>query len=122
MARLDEGDVARACGATAMIDLSDGIASDARRIAERSGVGVSLERVPAVPGATENEALCGGDDYELLFSVRDPGRAVRAFEAAGLRAPVVVGACTSDPSERVFANGPLPDCGWEHPWHLPANP
>jgi thiamine-monophosphate kinase len=122
VARLNEGAVARACGATAMIDLSDGIASDVRRIAERSGVGVSLERVPVAPGATESEALCGGDDYELLFCVRDAGRALEAFEAAGLRAPLVVGACTSDPSERVFADGPLPDCGWEHPWLLPANP
>ncbi len=120
VARLAEGEVARACGATAMIDLSDGIASDIRRIAERSGVGVSLDAVPVAPGATEHEALCGGDDYELLFSVRDAERAVRAFESAGLRAPLVVGACTTDPSERVFRNGPLPDCGWEHPWLLPT--
>ena len=50
---------------------------------------------------------------------RDAERAVRAFEAAGLRAPAVVGTCTSDPSELLLRDGPLPDCGWEHPWLLP---
>ncbi len=119
VARLAEGEVARACGATAMIDLSDGIASDVRRIAAASGVGASLEGVPVAAGATEIEALCGGDDYELLFSVRDAASAIRAFGNAGLRAPTVVGRCTSDRSALLFREEPLPDCGWEHPWSLP---
>jgi thiamine-monophosphate kinase len=119
IARLAEGEVARTCHATAMIDLSDGIASDVRRIASASGVGVSLHEVPIAVGATEDEALCGGDDYELLFCVRDAEGAIRAFEAAGLRAPLVVGSCASDPTAILFNGGPLPECGWEHPWLLP---
>ncbi len=102
-----------------MIDVSDGIASDVRRIAAASRVGVRLQDLPVATGATENEALCGGDDYVLLFSIRDAAEAIRAFEAAGLRAPLVVGICTSDPSELRLREGPLPDCGWEHPWLLP---
>jgi thiamine-monophosphate kinase len=104
-----------------MIDLSDGIASDARRIAAASGVGVIFQSIPVADGATENEALCGGDDYELLFCVPNADLAVRAFEAAGLRTPMVVGICTSNPSELRFGYRPLPDCGWEHDWLTPEN-
>jgi thiamine-monophosphate kinase len=116
VARLAEGEVARNCGATSMIDISDGLASDVRRVATASGVGVSLDGAPGAKGATETEALCGGDDYELLFSIGDATHAVRAFENAGLRTPLVIGTCTSDPSSLLFRHGLLPDCGWEHPW------
>lgn len=102
-----------------MIDLSDGIASDVRRIASASRVGVTLHGVPVAPGATEIDAVCGGDDYELLFSVGEADDALDAFEDAGLRAPTVVGECTHDPSVLTFRDRPLPNCGWEHPWFLP---
>jgi thiamine-monophosphate kinase len=67
--------------ANAMIDLSDGLSSDLRRLCEASKVGAEIrsERLPTVP-VTEAErkhrvdplqlALHGGDDYELLFTVR----------------------------------------------------
>jgi thiamine-monophosphate kinase len=120
VARLDEGTVARTSGATAMIDLSDGIASDLRRIAQASNVGVSLECVPVADGATEHDALCGGDDYELLFTARDPGPVRDAFSAAGLRVPEVLGECTSEPARILYGDSILPDCGYEHPWEIPT--
>jgi thiamine-monophosphate kinase len=120
VARLEEGRIARIAGATAMIDISDGIASDARRIAVASGVGMRFDTVPVAKGATEREALCGGDDYELLFAAPDVQRVVREFESAGLREPYVVGQCTADPSELTLRGEPLADCGYEHPWRIPT--
>ena len=67
--------------ATAAIDLSDGLADGVARLAEASGVGVELqaqalpihpETVAAAVGLGHDpvrEALAGGDDYELLFTV-----------------------------------------------------
>ena len=66
---------------TSMIDLSDGIASDLRRICEESKVGAEgdLASVPMDEAMVRvvgrwgerpaDYALCGGDDYELLFTL-----------------------------------------------------
>ena len=66
---LAEGARAREAGATAMIDVSDGLVADISHIADLSGVGFELVDVPVAPGATLAEALGGGDDYVLAFTV-----------------------------------------------------
>jgi thiamine-monophosphate kinase len=70
MPRTEEG-CALAAVATAMIDLSDGIATDAGRLARASGTGavIELERLPRAPGATVEQAAAGGEDYELLAAL-----------------------------------------------------
>jgi thiamine-monophosphate kinase len=121
-ARVAEGEAARRAGATAMIDVSDGLAADLWHLADESDVGVVIEHVPVAVGVArvadnpEALALGGGEDYELLFAATDPERVEDAFAAAGLTVPLRVGRCTPDPSERRLRDGPLPRLGWEHTW------
>ncbi len=114
VARLAEGEVARLAGATAAIDISDGLAADVRHLADASGVGIALDLVPVAHGARDDEALGGGEDYELILATGDPDQLVGAFEAAGLRKPIAIGVCTADPAERTLAGSDLPDIGWRH--------
>ena len=69
-ALLDEGQ-ALAPLVTAMMDVSDGLLLDARRMAEASQVTINIDRsaVPITPPeARRDEALRWGEDYQLLFS------------------------------------------------------
>lgn len=62
-------------GVHAMMDLSDGLASDLRHILDRSGVGaeVLLERIPVAEGSDLQTAACGGEDYKLLLTADAEG-------------------------------------------------
>jgi len=113
-ARLVEGWTAREAGVSAMLDCSDGFSIDLYRLARASGVGLRVDAVPAAPGASEDEALGGGEDYELLLATSDPDALAAAFAAAGLRQPIRIGECTADASERRFRAGELPLLGWQH--------
>jgi thiamine-monophosphate kinase len=109
------GQAARLAGASAMIDVSDGLVADLGHLAEASGVGVALDDVPIGEGATLDEALTGGEDYVLVFTAADEAAVASAF--AGRRPPVLVGVCTADPSQRTLKGQPLPAAGgWEHQW------
>ncbi len=116
LARLREGQVARRGGAHAMIDVSDGLGLDLHRLADASGVGFRLDEVPAAVGATLDEALGGGEDYELLLAVSatDADGLVSSFEQEGLRLPARVGTVMADPALRLFGDGPLERLGWQH--------
>jgi thiamine-monophosphate kinase len=115
-ARLEEGRCARLAGARAMVDVSDGLAADVGHLADASGVGVALDEVPVAAGATLDEALGGGEDYELVLASADPEGLVAAFAEARLRPPVRIGTCVADAEVRMLRGAPLPVVGWEHPF------
>jgi thiamine-monophosphate kinase len=73
--RLAEGEWLARMGASAMLDISDGLAADARHLGAASGVVVSLDpaRLPVGTGLTPAQALRSGEEYELLVTV-PPGR------------------------------------------------
>jgi thiamine-monophosphate kinase len=105
--RVAEGVAARELGATAMIDVSDGFGADLGHVLDASGVGFELEGLPVAEGATPEEALSGGDDYELVWC--GPAGTADGFAVRGLRPPVRVGTIVADPGRR-----PLPSRGWSH--------
>jgi thiamine-monophosphate kinase len=109
--RLDAG---RRLGplAHAMIDLSDGIASDAARIAERSRcrLEIDVERLPLFPGLDvvgPEPFWTMGEDYELLAALSPDDATASGF--------AVVGRCTDGAGAVLLRDGePLPLTGWDH--------
>ena len=67
-----------------MIDLSDGLGADLPRLAAASKLGFKIDekKLPLAPGATINNAISDGEDYELLFVVssRDRSRLERTWK------------------------------------------
>ena len=70
--RIALGRYLREKGAVAALDLSDGLSTDAGRMAEASGCGLEIDQaaLPLFAGATLAQALHGGEEYELLFGWR----------------------------------------------------
>jgi thiamine-monophosphate kinase len=123
VARVGEAAVLARAGATAMMDVSDGLAKDLARLAASSGVRARLRTalVPIADGALPAEALGGGEDYELLVSL--PGRP--AIDAAGAELRASYGTALTEIGDVTSGAGvvevgvdgverPLDPAGWDH--------
>jgi thiamine-monophosphate kinase len=100
--------------ASSCIDLSDGISLDLTRLCIESGVGAELssDSIPIAEGATLEQALHGGEDYELLFTCPGDVRVPKHFG----RLPVThIGVVNSKKKGGVTLDGrPLPAAGFDH--------
>ena len=98
--------------ATSAIDLSDGLSLDLRRVCLASNVAAEIAPPPKFPGATLDQSLHGGEDYELLFSVREGTRVPAAFEGIPL---TCIGSVIKGTAGEVFLDSkPLPPKGYDH--------
>jgi thiamine-monophosphate kinase len=105
--------------ATACMDLSDGLSLDLHRLCAESGVSAVIDRpLPVAHGATMEQALHAGEDYELLFTAR---RELPRFHR-GL--PITrVGTIVRGPAGRIelFGRPHLPR-GYDHLKRSPKRP
>ena len=105
--------------ASAMMDISDGLLIDAQRMAQASGVAITIDHIPLSPAlekargastAVQIAAARAGDDYELLFTLprgtTPPLRAIPVGDVAeGVGLTLMIDGAVV----------PLPDTlGWEH--------
>ncbi len=112
--------VANTRTATACMDLSDGLADAVHQICEASvcGAEITAGLVPVHPAATLEQALSGGEDYELLFAVskRRTRMFLTAIRQAGEVPVTDIGVCTKGRDVvLVGENGPTPlEPGFSH--------
>jgi thiamine-monophosphate kinase len=113
------GEEAAVAGATSMLDLSDGLAKDAARIAKASGVTLQIdpkmlqgfeavieEAARAISANASDWVIGGGEDHSLLATFPSDAVLPRAFKAIGVVLP-------QGPAPVMLGANPLPETGWD---------
>lgn len=116
---LGSGPSAAASGATAMMDLSDGLERDAPRMARASGVDFDLSAAALAPfaealapaasvlaGDPLRWVLQGGEDFALLATFPGTSPLPEGF--------VAIGATTAGDGAVTLDGSPVEDGGWDH--------
>lgn len=131
VARVGEGQTLAACGATAMMDVSDGLSLDLSRLCRASEVGarIRLGDLPVASELTELAehlaiepmalALGGGEDYELLATLSASavaGAAERLSRNFGTPLSLIGEICASGlvATDEAGHDRPLEPRGWDH--------
>jgi thiamine-monophosphate kinase len=121
-------------GATAAIDISDGLSADLNHLCNASNVGAQLtaellpidattRSVAALHGkVAEDLALFGGEDYQLLFTTPSEiaPTIVQNLPVATGTSATIIGTIQSSTGLRLSQQGkviPLPPSGWDHMIH-----
>ncbi len=106
--------------ATAAIDMSDGLSTDLAHICEESGVAAQVDAalLPLHSAASHDEALHGGEDYELLFTASPRAHVPQAIEGVPVtRIGRIVRRRRGAPAVTLLTDAgakPLAPAGWQH--------
>lgn len=105
------GVLAADAGATALMDVSDGLALDARRLAEASGVTVDLHS--GALGGNPARALAGGEDHALLATFPGGEPLPAGFRRIGSVVPRADAPLTVDGAPHASRGGWDPYADWD---------
>ncbi len=106
--------------ASAAIDISDGLSTDLAHLCEESGIAAEIDAstLPIAPGATLDQALHGGEDYELLFTAPPTAKLPRSI--AGIPITRIGRTLRRRPRQPLIllrtpnSLDPLEPRGWQH--------
>jgi thiamine-monophosphate kinase len=118
--RLKQGIWLREHGASAAMDLSDGLSTDLDHLCEESGVAAEVDAalLPLGTGATLEMALSGGEDYELLFTAPEDMKLPRKVAGVPVtRIGRIMRRRAGQPRVTLLLDGThraLEPRGWEH--------